>query len=238
MRPLHIITPVKDSIPSAIQTAGAVLSSKISRRCTYTIYNDYSTPENTALLERYSKQLDFGLVNLSDLTSHPSPNYLLTLQHSQRLALDEGADLMIVESDVVVAPDTIQRLSDSAAERSDCGIAAAVTVDEMGVINYPYDYARGREGEDFAVRRHCSFCCSLLTNELLSEFDFRELDADKHWFDVTISQKALALGFNNYLFCSLPVVHRPHTSRPWKQLKYAHPLRYYWTKFTKGFDKI
>lgn len=238
MRPLHIITPVKDSIESAVQTARAVLSSKTLCRCTYTIYNDFSTPENTDLLRRYSEEMGFELVNLSDLTSHPSPNYLLVLQRSQRLALDAGADLMIVESDVVVAPDTIQRLSLGAAERSDCGIAAAVTVDEMGEINYPYDYARGREGEDFAVRRHCSFCCSLLTNELLSDFDFRELDADKHWFDVTISQRSLALGFSNYLFCSLPVVHRPHTSRPWKQMKYAKPLRYYWTKFTKGFDKI
>ena len=69
-------------------------------------------------------------------------------------------------------------------------------------------------------------------------YDFNELDPEKHWFDVTISQKSQALGFTNYLFCSLPVIHRPHSSRPWKQLKYTNPMKYYWKKFTKGFDKI
>ena len=66
----------------------------------------------------------------------------------------------------------------------------------------------------------------------------RQLNPDKHWFDVTISQMALKIGFKNYLFCNLPAIHRPHASRPWKQLKYTNPLKYYWIKFTKGFDKI
>lgn len=238
MRPIHIITPVKDSIESTYQTICSILSSNIQRPYTYTIYNDFSSPENTALLEKYSKEMGFELVNLSDITSHPSPNYLLVLQRTQKLALEADADLLIVESDVVVASDTLQRLAEGAAERKDCGIAASVTVDGAGEINYPYEYARGHEGEDYCVRRHCSFCCSLLTNELLTAFDFNELDADKHWFDVTISQKSQALGFRNYLFCSLPVIHSPHASRPWKKLKYTNPLKYYWTKFTKGFDKI
>lgn len=238
MRPLHIITPVKDSIESTLQTIKAVLASQTTRPYTYTIYNDFSTTENTALLEKYSEEMGFELVNLSDITTHPSPNYLLVLQRCQQLALDAGADLLIVESDVIMAPDTVQRLSEGAAERPDCGIAAAVTVDDAGAINYPYEYARGREGENYALKRHCSFCCSLLTCELLSTYDFNELDPEKHWFDVTISQKSQALGFTNYLFCSLPVIHRPHSSRPWKQLKYTNPMKYYWKKFTKGFDKI
>lgn len=238
MRPLHIITPVKDSIESTLQTVKAILASHITRPYTYTIYNDFSTPENTALLERYSKELGFELVNLVDITTHPSPNYLLVLQRCQRLALEAEADLLIVESDVVVRPETLQGLADGAAQRDDCGIAAAVTVDDEGKINYPYEYARGREGEDYAVKRHCSFCCSLLTNKLLATFDFNELNPEKHWFDVTISQKSREMGFNNYLFASLPVIHRPHASRPWKQLKYTNPLKYYWIKFTKGFDKI
>lgn len=238
MRPLHIITPVKDSIDSTIQTVKAILASQIARPYTYTIYNDFSTPENTAQLERYSKELGFELVNLSDITTHPSPNYLLVLQRCQALALEAGADLLIVESDVVVRPDTLQKLSDGADRYDNCGIAAAVTVDDQGVINYPYEYAKGREGEDYAVKRHCSFCCSLLTNRLLAAYDFKTLNPEKHWFDVTISQQSRALGFENYLFASLPVIHRPHASRPWKQLKYTNPLKYYWIKFTKGFDKI
>ncbi|MBO5814367.1 MAG: glycosyltransferase family 2 protein [Alistipes sp.] len=240
MKPLHIITPVKDSIASTLETAEAILSSEIRSPFTYTIYNDFSTPENTAALEKFVAQQDgrMRLVNLADITSHPSPNYLLVLQTTQQLALEEGADLIIIESDVVVRPDTIQALADSAAARPDCGIAASVTVDDQGKINYPYEYARGHEGESFAVKKHCSFCCSLLTNNLLKAYDFHTLNPEKHWFDVTISQQSRALGFTNYLFANLPVIHRPHASRPWKQLKYTNPLKYYWIKFTKGFDKI
>lgn len=240
MKPLHIITPVKDSIASTLETAEAILSSEIRSPFTYTIYNDFSTPENTAALEKFVAQQDgrMRLVNLADITSHPSPNYLLVLQTTQQLALEEGADLIIIESDVVVRPDTIQALADSAAARPDCGIAASVTVNDQGKINYPYEYARGHEGESFAVKKHCSFCCSLLTNNLLKAYDFHTLNPEKHWFDVTISQQSRALGFTNYLFANLPVIHRPHASRPWKQLKYTNPLKYYWIKFTKGFDKI
>lgn len=35
-----------------------------------------------------------------------------------------------------------------------------------------------------------------------------------------------------------PVWHRPHGSRPWKQLKYSNPMKYYFFKFWKGLDKI
>lgn len=238
MRPIHIITPVKNSIESTLETIKAILASEITRPYIYTIYNDFSTDENTALLEQYSAELGFELVNLKDITDHPSPNYLLVLQRCQKRALEAGADLLIVESDVVVRPDTLQGLADGTAKHDDCGIAASVTVNDKGEINYPYEYARGHEGEDYVVKKHCSFCCSLLTNKLLSAYDFNELNPEKHWFDVTISQRARALGFNNYLFASLPVIHRPHASRPWKQLKYSNPLKYYWIKFTKGFDKI
>ena len=238
MNPLHIITPVKDSIESTIETVRAILASNIAVPYIYTIYNDFSTAENTALLERYSAELGFELVNLSDITDHPSPNYLLVLQRCQERALAAGADLVIVESDVVVAPDTLQRLAEGAAEREDCGIAASVTVDDEGEINYPYEYARGREPQPYSVKKHCSFCCSLLTNRFLQAYDFHQMNPDKHWFDVHISQESRAQGFANYLFVNLPVVHRPHSSRPWKQLKYTNPIKYYWRKFTKKVDKI
>ena len=83
MKNLHIITPVKDSIESTIQTIRALLSSSIGVPYTYTVYNDFSTPENTALLEIYSRELEFELVNLAEITDHPSPNYLLVLQMAQ-----------------------------------------------------------------------------------------------------------------------------------------------------------
>ena len=238
MKNLHIITPVKDSIASTLQTIKAIMSSEIDVKFSYTIYNDFSSEHSTQQLKKYSEEYGFELVNLSDITDHPSPNYLLVLQMAQQRAIAQSADLLIIESDVIVAPDTIQRLVSGAAEHKDCGNAASVTVDDNGDINYPYGYAKGHEGEVYAVDKHCSFCCSLLTNRLLRSYDFNLLNPDKHWFDVHISHISLDMGLKNYLFCNLPVIHRPHSSRPWKQLKYTNPLKYYWRKFVKRFDKI
>ena len=80
MKGLNIITPVKDSIELTLETIKATLASEISVPYTYTVYNDFSTPENTAILEKASKEMGFRLVNLSDITDHPSPNYLLVLK--------------------------------------------------------------------------------------------------------------------------------------------------------------
>lgn len=238
MRCLHIITPVKDSIDLTLETVKSVLESDITVPYTYTVYNDFSTAENTRRLVQASESMGFDLVNLSDITSHPSPNYLLVLQRARVDAIREDAGLLIVESDVTVRSHTIQALYDGAQQRSDCAIAAAITVDVDGVVNYPYVYAKQHYGEVFATKKHCSFCCSLLTPDFLKKFDFGMLDASKNWFDVTISHEALKAGFRNYLFASLPVVHRPHSSRPWKQLKYKNPIKYYWLKLTRGLDKI
>ena len=204
MKRIHIITPVKDSIELTLQTIDAIMASELRTPFTYTVYNDFSTEENTARLREASGRLGFELVNLADITTHPSPNYLLVLQMAQERAIAEEAGLAIVESDVIVKSDTLQSLFDGASERKDCG----------------------------------SFCCSLLTLDFLRSFDFHQLDPEKNWHDVTISHQSLKEGFRNYLFTTLPVWHRPHSSRPWKQLKYKNPLKYYWLKYTKGLDKI
>ena len=238
MKQLHIITPVKDSIELTIQTIEAILASDITVPYTYFVYNDFTSEENTARLKEASQKMGFELVNLSDLTDHPSPNYLLILQRAQQKAIEAEAGLLIVESDVVVKKDTLQSLFDGALERTDCGIAASVTVDEKGEINYPYLFAKGNENRIYPEKKHLSFCCSLLSLRFLKAFDFQQLDPKKNWHDVTISHRSLKEGFTNYLFTSLPVWHRPHSSRPWKQLKYTNPLKYYWLKFTKGLDKI
>lgn len=238
MKRVNIITPVKDSIDSALATIKAVMSSELKVPFAYTVYNDFSTADNTLALEKAAAAMGFRLVNLSDITTHPSPNYLMVLQMAQAEALTDEAGLIIVESDVTVRADTLQGLVDGAEQRADCGIAAAVTVDDNGAINYPYEYAIGHEESVFPTKKHCSFCCSLLTPRLLKAYDFHALNPKKNWFDVTISHRSLKAGLSNYLFATLPVVHRPHSSRPWKQLKYTNPLRYYWLKFTKGLDKI
>lgn len=238
MKKVSVITPVKDSIQSTLQTVEAIKASVGDVEIEYTVYNDFSIPENTRLLEEASKKYDFNLVNLADLTDHPSPNYLFVLKRVRKEALKTGVPVLIVESDVTVEPGTIAKLVDGASERPDCGIAAAVTVDAEGKVNYPYLFAKDLPKEVVPTKKHCSFCCSLLTLELLEKVDFDTLDPGKHWFDVTISHRCLESGLRNYLFMNAPVVHRPHQSRPWKQLKYTNPLKYYWIKFTKGFDKI
>ena len=179
MKSLHIITPVKDSIDLTLKTAKAVLDSHLTVPFTYTIYNDFSTPENTARLEEASRLMGFNLVNLADITSTPSPNYLLVLKTTRRLAIDADAGLLIVESDVVVEPDTLQGLYDGAMERSDCGIAASITVDAEGAVNYPYGFAKAVLGRVEPTRKHCSFCCSLLTPNLLRAFDFDLLNREE-----------------------------------------------------------
>lgn len=235
---LRVFTPVKDSIDSTLQTVESVLASHLDLPFSYTLYNDFSTAENTARLEQEARGRGFNLVNLSDLTDHPSPNYLLVLQRERRICLEEEAAMLIVESDVTVRPDTLQGLWKAAQERPEAGIVASATVDESGALNYPYQFLRGQENQIIDSRKHCSFCCSLLTPELLRRVDFDQLDANRNWFDVTISHRSLEEGLHNYILTSLSVLHRPHSSRPWKQLKYKNPIKYYWIKFTKGFDKI
>lgn len=238
MKEIHIITPVKDSIDTTIETVESIMSSQLNWPHSYTIYNDNSTPENTLRLKEQARVKKFNLINLSDLTSTPSPNYRIVLQDAQKRALEANAGLLIVESDVIVAPDTLERLANASLELPNCGIAAAVTVDDNGEINYPYLHARGKENQVIETRKHCSFCCTLLTPELLKAFDFGQLNPKKHWYDVTISHMSLKLGLKNYLFTNLPVVHHPHSSRPHKLLKYKNPLKYYWLKYTRGLDKI
>jgi hypothetical protein len=46
------------------------------------------------------------------------------------------------------------------------------------------------------------------------------------------------LGFVNVLQVTNPVLHLPHSSRPWKQLKYTNPTAYYLAKMAIVFDWI
>ncbi len=233
MAPLHIIMPVKDSPDTTREAIMALLQTP---DIDFTVYNDFSSPENTTLLQQLAQEQGFRLINWADRTDHPSPNYRLTLQDAQQRALANGAHLVIVESDVLVKPDTITRLSDMVND--EVGMVAAVTVDNEGVVNFPYQYARRLHGDVVNTRKRFSFCCTLLTNRLLQAYDFHLLDPTKAWYDVTISHQSIQLGLHNLLMLNNPVIHRPHSSRPWKQLKYTHPLRYYWQKITKKRDRI
>lgn len=233
MSNIHIIMPVKDSLDTACEAIEAVLRTP---RADLTVYNDFSNAENTATLAQMAAEKGFRLVNWAEHTDHPSPNYRLTLQDAQKRALDDEAHLVIVESDVTVRPDTIERLAAEVAPR--VGMVAAVTVDADDNINFPYLYATKMVGGTVATSKRFSFCCTLLTQEFLKKYPFVQLDPTKSWYDVTISHMSNHLGFQNLLMLNNRVLHRPHSSRPWKQLKYTNPLRYYWQKLTKRRDRI
>ena len=228
---VNIIMPVKDSLETAEQAIRAIVASGHSM-C---VYDDYSTDENAARLDALRDELGIRVVHIREVLDHPSPNYRWVLNTAQREAIENDQDLVIIESDVIVKPDTISRLQQ--AVTSGVGMVAAVTVNEEGEVNFPYEYAR-KIKQDGSCTKRFSFCCTLLTNAFLKTYSFEQLDPTKNWYDVHISHMSRQLGFENILQISNPVLHKPHSSRPWKQLKYKNPLLYYWRKFTQRRDKI
>ena len=132
-----IIMPVKDSLDTAEQAIRAIVASGH----TLTVYDDYSTEENAARLDRLQKELGIRVVHISEHVDHPSPNYRWVLIQAQREALEKGQDLVIVESDVIVRPETIDLLvsGERLAVSGQVGMVAAVTVDAAGNINFPYE---------------------------------------------------------------------------------------------------
>ena len=234
---LYIIMPVKDSIEMAERAIQAIADSGY----TLCIYDDNSTPENAKKLDELAEKLNMEIVHISSLTSHPSPNYRLVLQLSREKALKQKKHLVIVESDVIVQEDTLDRMVREV--EVGVGMVAAVTTDERGVYNFPYHYLleckyRHLPKTTISTRKRFSFCCTLLSVEFLQQADFEMLDPTRNWYDVTISHWSLNLGLRNMLMLDNPVLHFPHASRPWKQLKYTHPWLYYWRKFTQRLDKI
>ena len=236
MNKLLVITPVKNSIDLTEKTIRAVMDSVDRQQMRYVVYDDFSDCETVQRLDALACELCFEVVHLSDFIESPSPNYRYILQKAQERALEEGEHLVIVESDVVINRDTFVKLNRAVEEG--VGLVASVTVDEKGAINFPYLFAKKWREEDKATKKRISFCCTLLTNEFLKSYDFGNLDATKNWYDVFISHKSIELGFKNIILMSDRVLHRPHSSRPWKLLKYTNPLKYYWIKYTQGFDKI
>lgn len=234
---LHIIMPVKDSLEMTEKAIRAVVSSGH----TLCVYDDNSLTENALRLDELAEELGINVVHISELTNHPSPNYRLVLQLAQQEALASNRHLVIVESDVIIQTDTLNRMWK--AVQQGVGMVAAVTVDEQGEYNFPYHYLRRWRyrfisKKTFSTKKRFSFCCTLLTNELLQKVDFQLLDPSKNWYDVTISHWSLNLGLRNLLMLDNPVLHFPHASRPWKRLKYTNPLLYYWRKITQRKDRI
>ena len=131
-----IITPVKDSLNTTIETIQSIHQS--NGKYLYCIYNDFSTEETTQHLEDIRLNYNFELINLSDITDTPSPNYRLVLQMAQLKALELNVPLIIVESDVEVRTETFKELICYSKELNNCGMVASITNDRQGKINFPY----------------------------------------------------------------------------------------------------
>ena len=232
-----LITPVKDSLKTAREIIKLLRSE--SKDIPYYIFDDYSSRETRRWLEENSVRYDYKVIGLEKHVRKSPPNYRTTLIMARKMALDNNSHLAIVESDVYAKPETITALNQLADELTDAGLVGAVTVDHSGEINFPYKYATAIDKPlIFASAKSVSFCCTILTNSFLQKFDFSELPQNMDWFDVYISKKSRQLGFSNYVVKSLPVIHRPHSSRPWKHLKYKNPILYYMKKIVKRRDRI
>lgn len=231
-----VITPVKNSLDTVKRTVAAIANSELA--VDYHIFNDFSEPETKKYLEDNQEVLGYTLINLEEHVNTPSPNYRTVLIMAREMALAQDRDLIIVESDVIVAPDTLSRLMAFKEAQEECGMVAAITVDQSGDINFPYNHISASDPDIIKTNRSLSFCCTLLTLPLLNAFDFNQLREDKDWYDVHISKKSRSLGYDNYLLKELPVQHLPHSSRPWKMEKYSNPFKYYFKKFFLKRDRI
>jgi hypothetical protein len=231
-----IITPVKDSLETTKLTLNAV--SKVKGNFDYYVFNDFSQTETKDFLEKVKDNLGFHLINLEDITNTPSPNYKLVLEKAQNMALQKECPLIIIESDVIIKPNTISELLNIYKTQQKPGIIGAITVDKTGAYNFPYNFEKIKTKKVENTTHSLSFCCTLITNEFLQNFDFKILSQKKDWFDVYISRQSKKLGFNNYLAKGVEVLHLPHSSRPWKNLKYTNPLLYYIKKFFLKRDRI
>ena len=231
-----IITPVKDSLETTKRTIKAV--SEATGDYEYYVFNDFSQPETKSYLENAKDEFGFHLIHIEDLTTNPSPNYKFVLERAQEIALTSNCPLIIIESDVVIKPDTIKGLFEVWNKKPDSGLIGAITVDQSGNYNFPYTFETVKNNDILNTSHSLSFCCTLISTDFLNELDFKTLSQNKDWFDVFISRQSKKLGFNNYLVKGLEVLHLPHSSRPWKHLKYTKPLLYYFNKIFYKRDRI
>lgn len=231
-----IVTPVKDSLNTLKLTVEAI--TKAEGTFEYYIFNDFSQAETKKYLDETKTKHNLQVVHLEDITDTPSPNYKLVLQTAQKMALEKQVPLIIIESDVVVKTETISVLLKILRTKDKPGVVGAITVDKMGNYNFPYTFEKIKSKEVIETSHSLSFCCTLLSIPFLSEFNFEDLADNKDWFDVFISRQSNKMGYNNYLAKGVEVLHLPHSSRPWKNLKYKNPVLYYLKKIFLKRDRI
>jgi hypothetical protein len=231
-----VITPVKDSIQTTLKTIESVSASE--GKFEYIVFNDFSNSETRSLLEKNSRIYGYELINIEDLTTNPSPNYRLVLQLAQQKALEKEIPLIIVESDIIVTKNILKELISISEANKNSGMVGAITVNEKNEYNFPYTFEKKKSNEVVITKHSLSFCCTLMTVSFLRKFSFEKLSEKKDWYDVYISRQVKKHGFVNLLAKNLEVLHQPHSSRPWKKLKYKNPVLYYVKKYLNKRDRI
>ena len=236
MAEVIIVTPVKDSMQTTLQTIESIHKSDVNLY--HYVFNDFSSPQSKSTLEKAQQKFGFKLIHLENVTNNPSPNYKLVLQMAQKIANEKSLPLIIVESDVIVKSNTVSNLLKIAQSNDNTALVGAITTDIEGKYNFPYNFEKIKSPETTNTSHSLSFCCTLISSDFLNKFDFKDLSQKKDWYDVFISRKAKKMGFNNYLAKGVEVIHIPHSSRPWKNLKYSNPFLYYLKKLVNKRDRI
>ena len=138
-----IIMPVKDSLETAEQAIRAIVASGHN----VCVYDDYSSDENAARLDALQNELGIRVVHIREVLDHPSPNYRWVLNTAQREAIEKGQDLVIIESDVIVKADTIDKL-----------IVESQKSKEKSQLIHPFDVGTLLDQQGVAVRtgHHCA----------------------------------------------------------------------------------
>ena len=231
-----VITPVKDSLETTRLVIEAVSRAKGDFK--YLVYNDFSKKETKQYLDGNKEKLNYSVVHIEEITSHPSPNYHLVLQLAQESAIQADVPLIIIESDVIIKENTIDELITLSNRLKKPGLIGAITVNRQGKYNFPYANEKKTKKGITNTNRSLSFCCTLISAPCLKAYSFKDLSDKKDWFDIFISRQAKRHGFRNYLAKRIEVTHLPHSSRPWKQLKYTNPVQYYFYKLLKKRDRI
>jgi len=230
-----VLIPFRDSLTTLQRTILAL--KKPAPEIPLLLCDDASSAQCLKELNTWLETQNWSKVDVLSLpVGEDAPQYGLALRAGLQRAHNEMRQLLVVESDVEVLPGVVLGLQRVLQRKPDAVMAGAVTIDPEGVWNFPYAgtfRAAKLRSSPLIRRRSLSFCCTLLDHGFVDHLLHTPFP-DTGWMDLKISAMARKLG-TLWLALDLQVVHHPHSSRPWKLLKYKNPLLYYFYKITRRF---
>lgn len=235
-----VMTPVKNAIDHAKNCILSVL--EFLPNSTYFVIDDFSNDAEVKKLGEFVLNKPIQFIDLKKITQNPSPNYDLALGIVLKNAYENKKSVLVVESDVVLNGKAINSILQNGMLPKRPGLVGAITQNEKGEINYPYQFLnrwrwKKKIKNEMIKVKAVSFCCTLIGCEFISDIMFENWADKKGWYDLKLSRWARKLGYENFL-CTTPVLHYPHSSRPWKNEKYENFIKYYFKKWiiNKGYS--